>query len=190
MTVGPFASSSTAGRLLVASPELDDPSFRRSVVLMVEHSTDGALGIVLNRPTHSPVGLFLQMLEHACAEPSVIFEGGPVVPDGVICLASAAPGADVDGYHPVTAAIGRLDIEDRVITGDVEVDRIRLFAGHSGWGPGQLEGELALSAWFVLDARPDDAFCDDPEQLWTRVLRRQGGELSRLSRVPADPRLN
>jgi putative transcriptional regulator len=161
------------GQLLVATPVLDDPNFTRTVVYVVEHNDDGALGLVVNRASHTPVHVVLPGLAAPMAQPDNVFWGGPVSPDTAICL-----GRGPDG-------VGLIDIDDP--PDDVEV---RVFAGYAGWSEKQLEFEMGLGAWWVVDADGDDAMTDEPETLWRRVLRRQGGRLAKWASLPDDVRLN
>lgn len=176
---------STRGRLLSASPSLLDENFARAVVFMLEHSVEGALGLVLNQPSELPaIELFPGWGTHASA-PAQMFRGGPVSMSSVICLATASP-LTVPAYHPITDEIGTIDLD-----GDpgeaAGVSGLRLFAGYASWGPGQLEGELADDAWFVFDAEPGDVTAPNPEQLWWDVFARQAGPVRRLANYPADP---
>ncbi len=178
---------SLAGRLLVAAPVLQDPNFHRTVVLLVDHDEDGAVGVVLNRPGMQPVGALLPAFEELAAPPRVLFGGGPVTPEGVLCVARGAVG-DEPRFKSFDGDLGVLGLEDDRPVDGVEV--VRLFHGYAGWGPGQLESELDEGAWFVLDARPDDAFTDEPDHLWAEVLRRQGGDFALISTMPEDPSTN
>jgi putative transcriptional regulator len=182
--------SRTAGRLLVAEPLLGDPNFERSVVLMVEHSPEGALGLVLNRPTEVLVAEALPDWRDLASDPAVLHIGGPVEERSGWCLARAVDPEGIDGFVPVLGDLGLLDLSvDPAEVGQL-LTEVRLYAGYSGWGPGQLEHELAAQAWFVLDAEPDDPFLPAGEALWQRILERQGGQLAKLSRVPRDPSMN
>jgi putative transcriptional regulator len=184
-----------AGRLLVANPLLPDPNFDRTVVFLIAYNDDdGAVGIVLNRPTDTTVAATLPRWVHMAASPAVIFVGGPVQDDAVICLArpfghpaAAAPPGE---WKPVTSDIGRLDLDLDPDSLQSSLSQVRLFAGYAGWAPGQLEAEIAAGAWWVVDAEPDDAFCDDPEQLWKTVLRRERGPLALVASYPDDPAWN
>lgn len=181
---------STAGRLLVAEPMLGDPNFDRTVVLVVSHTPDGALGLVLNRPTDTRVADVLPAWEPLVTPPAVVHVGGPVEGRSGWCLARMHDHAGVDGFVPVVADLGLLDLElDPAVLGD-RAQRLRLYAGYSGWGPGQLDVELAAASWIVVDADPEDPFLPDGEALWNRILARQGGTLARLSLFPPDPSLN
>jgi putative transcriptional regulator len=194
---------------LVANPALPDPNFDRTVVLLLAHEDEGALGLVLNRPSDTEVDGPLPQWERLAARPSVVFVGGPVRPGAAICLARVAgqPGSeafanDVDGsdetdesdetagWTRLVGELGTLDLEQDPDDLSLGVEAIRVFAGYAGWGPGQLEREIDAGAWFVVPARPEDVMSDNPESLWKRVLRRQGGELAVVSLFPSDPSLN
>lgn len=176
------------GRLLVATPELEEPNFARAVVLLLAHGDDGSLGVVVNRPGELPVTEVLPGLATAVSEPATMFAGGPVQPDGVIGLGRVGPGQpdeEVTSLNLVIPGLGVVDLDQDpdVLAG--QLSDLRLFAGHAGWTPGQLESELEQGGWFVVDARPGDAFCSAPGELWTRVLRRQGGLFSTATVDPS-----
>jgi putative transcriptional regulator len=189
-------SPTLAGRLLIANPRLADPNFDRTVVMVLAHTDDGALGVVLNRPSATalldPLPRWSSLADH----PPLVFAGGPVSHDSVICLARVPAPAVLesrvgpDGWRHVTGDVGTLDLDlDPDLIGGV-VGSLRIFAGYAGWGRGQLEDELTAGGWWVLDARPDDAFCAEPETLWHDVLRRQGGDLAMVAVYPADLAVN
>jgi putative transcriptional regulator len=178
---------SLQGRLLIAGPSLFDPNFRRTIVLVGEHNEEGALGVVLNRPTHVTVEEAAPPLAPIALPDGRMFIGGPVQPQGAVILA--------DLEHPeladllVFGSIGFLtgEVDDEAVEG---VRRARVFAGYTGWSPGQLEGELAEDSWIVEPALPEDVFTEKPEDLWGRVLRRKGGEFAILALMPFDPSTN
>ena len=182
------------GRLLVASPMIGDENFERTVVLILEHSEEGALGLVLNRPSEIELHDPLPGWSRLAAAPSVVFVGGPVEPDRAIALARHDPthahALGIDVYAPVVGALGTLDLSmDPDVLGDT-VEAVRVFSGYAGWGPGQLEGELDAGAWWVVEAEPDDALAPLPEGLWRQVLARQRGPLRRFAHYPDDPSVN
>lgn len=184
------------GRLLVASPALDDPNFRRTVVLVVEHDTEhGTLGVVLNRATEVPVSRVLEPWADLVTGPSVVFQGGPVALDSALALASV-PGDDEPlGWRrlddePAVSHLGLVNLDAPPEILAAEVGELRVFAGYAGWASGQLEGEIGKGAWYVVPSEPGDAFADDPEGLWRAVLRRQGGDLAFVATFPDDPTLN
>lgn len=176
------------GRLLVALPALDDPNFARSVVLVLEHDEEGALGLVLNRPTTTPIDEVLHGWSSLAAEPANLYGGGPVEPQAVVGLA-VARGRATPGVG-ITDRIRTVDPTDDPALLAGEVERARIFAGYSGWAPGQLEAELAQDAWLVVDAAPDDVVSARPEDLWHTVMGRQEGSAKLMGTFPDDPRLN
>ncbi len=187
------------GRLLVAEPTLADPNFHRTVVYLIEHSPeDGALGIVLNRPGHVPVGEIVPDWAPYVSAPDQVFVGGPVNPEGALCLArrsSAGPGPDDDVdpppvFRPITTSIGAIDLHRDPTDAPDGISALRVFAGYAGWSPGQLEGELDLGGWYVVGATDDDVFTDHPDRLWRDVLRRQRGEVRAAAFHPEDPSVN
>ncbi|HZU61545.1 MAG TPA: YqgE/AlgH family protein [Solirubrobacteraceae bacterium] len=178
---------STRGQLLIAGPALVDPNFRRTVVLVVEHSAQGALGLVLNRPSESTVGEAVPELEGLIESEERMFIGGPVAPTGVIVLAQFAD-PDPAGLLSFDN-VGLLRI-DTSLEDPPAVVQARAFAGHSGWGPGQLDAELEQGGWILEPATGGDAFCQQPEQLWSEVLSRKGGSYALVARMPPDPSLN
>jgi putative transcriptional regulator len=180
--------SGARGRLLLAGPQLVEPTFARTVVLVLEHSGDGAMGLVLNRPTGVPVGAAAPQLAGVAGDDAHVHSGGPVQPQGIVVL------AEFD--DPAVAALVVLD-DVGVVAAGTELDdlpglvrRARVFAGHAGWGPGQLDDELGREDWIVADAHRDDAFRDDAGALWPGVLRRMGGRYALLAQMPADPSVN
>jgi len=181
-------SAPTKGRLLVATPPLEDPNFDRTVVYVLEHRDDGALGVVINRPTGESLDEPLDRWVDLQAEPESIFLGGPVETDALIALAYAnRPVTEPsDELSPVAGRVASADLTtDPVLLAGL-VDSVRIFRGYAGWGPGQLEGEIESGAWLVLDAEPDDVFAAEPDELWRSVLRRQGGRLAWLASAPDD----
>jgi putative transcriptional regulator len=182
---------STARRLLVATPTLLDPNFSRTVVFMVEHNDDGALGVVLNRPTDVPVADPLPEWSTVATDPGVAFLGGPVQPqDAVIGLARVAAPEECDGWQALVGTLGTVDLGRSPDEIPVALESVRVFAGYAGWGPRQLDVELTRNDWFVVDAHPDDMFTSDPAALWRDVLRRQRGDLAMVANFPLDPSVN
>ena len=182
-------TGSMRGRLMVASPAMLDPNFARTVVLLLEHGEEGALGLVLNRATEMPVGDPLPGWQSYAAEPAVVFVGGPVQRSSAICLGRSDSPTRSPGWAPVFDRIGTVDLNE--VPADVPgVARVRVFAGHAGWGPLQLEDEMDEGAWVVCDASAADVLDPDPDLLWDRVVERQPGVVPLLTRFPPDPDLN
>ena len=178
---------SLAGRLLVAVPGMLDPNFARTVVFMVEHTPEAAVGLVLNRPTQADLLDHLPGWWSAAVVPKVVFVGGPVGEGGGIGLARGIGSAPLEGW-PEVLGVRAVDLASEPDS-DSGLEA-RVFTGYSGWGPGQLESELSSNGWFVVDAVADDVFTPTPEQLWEEVLRRAGGRYALFSTYPADPRMN
>ena len=186
-----------AGRLLVATPVIDEPTFARTVILLLQAGgDDGALGVVLNRPTEVEVARVLPGWDDLAVEPHHVFEGGPVQPQAAICLARLRPGVhDAEHVEPLSTVLPG----PRLATVDLDAEpgavapllsRLRVFAGYAGWSAGQLESEVDAGGWWVLDALPDDPFPTQPELLWRQVLRRQGQPLAIAVTLPGDPTQN
>lgn len=179
---------SLRGRLLVASPALLDPNFRRTVVLVGEHSEEGAMGIVLNRPAETTVAEAAPHLEPLVQEGDVVHVGGPVEASAVLVLAEFERPEDAATivFDDVGFMSSEADLED-VVDGTT---RARVYVGYAGWGPGQLEDELEEESWLVLEPEAADVFSPPEDDVWSRVLDRQGGTLRLLARMPLDPSLN
>jgi putative transcriptional regulator len=172
------------GQLIVARPELLDDNFDRTITVILDHSDDGALGLVLNRPTTEPLGDYFAGWVDLAPEPQVLYEGGPVEREGLIALAKGHLTGDLGlGLHTI-------DLEDDPALAAAEFTQLRVFAGHAGWGPGQLEVEMANGAWWTLEATAEDVFSTDPGSLWSTVLRRADTELQWFAHYPKDPSLN
>ena len=146
------------------------------------------MGLVLNRPLAVTVADAVPILSGFVGAGETVHAGGPVQPEAVMAL-----GDFVDGARSAAIAFGSVGFlpadADETLDPAV-VNRARVFAGYSGWGPGQLEGELEESAWIVVDAEPDDAFVTDPDELWRTVVRRKGGRYALIASMPFDPKLN
>jgi len=190
-----MAEAIYVGRLLVATPLLEDPNFRRSVVLILEHDEDGGtLGVILNRPSEIAVHQVLPPWDALATGPSVLFQGGPVQTDSALALAAVMSGDEPLGWRRLqgktSTRLGTVDLDapPEILAG--EITQMRIFAGYAGWAAGQLESEIREGAWYVVDSEPGDTFNSDPENLWRAVLRRQRNELAFVSTFPDDPTLN
>jgi len=168
-----------------------DANFARTIVLLLDAGQDGALGVVLNRPSELPVASVLAPWAEVVSGPDVLFEGGPVETDSALAVADVPPGTDDPvGWRRVFASTGLVDLDAPVELLAPAVSSLRIFAGYAGWSAGQLEDEIAEGAWYVVPAEAGDPFLDDPAGLWAVVLRRQGGQLAMLATMPAEPTLN
>ena len=181
-------AESLAGQLLLASPSLHDPNFVRTVVLVGVHNEEGAMGVVLNRPSTVTVREAVPQLEPAVDELEPVYVGGPVQPTSVVCLAEF-----LDPSLAELLVLGRIGFP-APDTGIEELAdstaRRRVFAGYAGWGDGQLDAEVDQGDWIAQVALPEDVFSDVPEDLWGSVLTRKGGSYALLARMPADPSVN
>jgi putative transcriptional regulator len=168
---------------------LVDPNFHRTVVLIAEHTDEGAMGLVLNRPAETLVAEAVPDLSELADSGAPLYVGGPVAADSVIVLAEfdepSLAGVLLDDDLGFVGGGG----DDLAEVAD-GVRRARVFAGHSGWGPGQLEDELEQESWIVEPPRREEIFSEDPETLWAAVLRRKGREYALLSTMPPDPSVN
>lgn len=176
-----------AGHVLIAGPALWDPNFRRTVVLVGKHDEDGAVGVVLNRPLDHEVAEGVPALQDLVPEHTAIFEGGPVEPQAALVLAEF-----VDPSRAEVVAFGSIgfmppEVGPEILDG---ILRARVFAGYTGWGPGQLDRELEQDSWLVEPAMPSDVFTDDPQHLWEAVVRRLGPGYDMLRTMPSDPSTN
>jgi putative transcriptional regulator len=186
----PSDSGTLKAKLLVATPMLGDPNFDRTVVWLLEHGEEGALGVVLNRPSDLPVADPLPSWADHTEPLSVVFLGGPVSTNSVIGLARLSGDGPDGAWEQVLGTVGVLDLTADPLLLAPALTGLRCFAGYAGWGPDQLETEIEEGAWFVLDADPADPFTDAPEALWRSVLARQRNELARVALVPDDPTMN
>jgi putative transcriptional regulator len=178
---------SLRGHILIAGPSLVDPNFRRSVVLVGEHSDEGAMGVILNRPSEASIGQAVPELTALATGSDIVHVGGPVQPSAIVVLAEFVEPERAGSL--VLESVGFLPSEvDPDELG--ELRRTRVFAGYAGWGPGQLEEELAEGSWIVEPALPEDVFTPDPDELWSEALRRKGGPFGVLALMPPDPSLN
>lgn len=184
------------GRLLVAVPQEqsdlgDGDVFTRSVVLLLHHDEEGAHGLILNRPLNAGVDAVLPGWQEHVSSPDCVFQGGPVSLDTALALASAESGDDESlGIRNLFGGMYLVDLDAPPPIIAPAVDSLRIYAGYAGWGEGQLEAEIDMGMWFVVDAEPGDAFTADPDGLWVRVLKRQRSSVSFAVTFPADPDLN
>jgi putative transcriptional regulator len=175
---------SLQGQLLISSPLLHDPNFRQTVVLMTHHDEDGAMGLVLSRPSELRVVDAVPELAELPGAGDLVYVGGPVQPEAVVVLLDH----EDEPERPIVGNVAFMPAEADI--DELDAVRARVFAGYSGWGPGQLEGELDESSWIVVPAEPDDAFAEDPDELWRTVLHRKGGKFALIATMPFDPKLN
>lgn len=191
-----------AGGLLVAMPMLVDPNFKLTVILVLEHSAEGSVGVVLNRPSEVTLEHVLPTWAPLATGSEYFHIGGPCQTDAALCLARGElldARVDVEGGRDELAAAGLKPSATGVYLADLDAEPvpsaqlitdIRVFAGYAGWSAGQLSAEIAEGAWVCVASRPEDVFTSSPATLWRSVLHRQGGPLGILRSAPEDPALN
>ena len=180
--------SSLRGQLLIASPSLVDPNFRRTVVLVGEHGDEGAMGVILNRPSEAAVADAVPPLAGLVEEGDRVHVGGPVQPEAVLVLAELEDHSAAADLVVGDVGFLRGDLDPEELVGATR--RARVFAGYAGWSSGQLEAEVESSDWIVEPALPDDVFAPPAGDLWADVLRRKGGAYRLIATMPLDPSLN
>jgi putative transcriptional regulator len=183
------------GDLLVAAPMLLDPNFERSVVLLLDSDDDGTLGVVLNRPSAVSVQEILPDWTGQVGAPDVVFRGGPVSTDSALAVGASMtigtdPNTEPVGFRRLYDDVGIVDLDTPTALLVPALTHLRIFAGYAGWGAEQLVDEISSGAWYVVPSVPGDVFGADPLGLWTRVLRRQPGELAWVATRPGDPTMN
>ena len=191
--IAPAAARVRAGTLLLANTDLLEPTFRRSVIYIVEHNDDGTLGVVLNRPSETAVYNVLPQWAKLAAKPKSMFIGGPVKRDSALCLATLRVGFDassVPGLRHVQGRIVMVDLDADPDLVEAAVEGVRIYAGYSGWSMGQLDGEIERDDWIVLSGLPSDVLVEPRVDLWARVLRRQPLPTSLLATHPIDVNRN
>lgn len=191
-----------SGRLLIATPRIDDDTFLRAVIMVVNHNDEGSLGVVLNRPGDDPVNEALPRWHDLVAEPAVVFEGGPVDPTTGLALGTVsdpaafddpdddAAVADIAARVPGMRGLVTVNLDGDPAFAAAYVTKLRMFSGYAGWSSGQLAGEIIAGAWFVVDGTIDDVLTDEPDDLWASVLKRQPGQTSWFANYPTDPAVN
>lgn len=178
-----------SGALLVATPDLVGPTFERTVIYLVSHSSGGSLGVVLNRPSETPVHNVLPQWTSLAARSQVIFVGGPMRPDAAMCVGVALAGhrfQDLSGVAPIAGPVCLVDVDADPDDLATSLRGIRLFGGHAGWAPGQLDGEVKRGSWFVVPGLPDDVLVPPRVDLWFQVMRRQPFPLAWQAWHPGD----
>ncbi|MGD0768979.1 MAG: YqgE/AlgH family protein [Tepidisphaeraceae bacterium] len=179
--------STTQGKLLLASPRLADPNFARSVVLMIQHNDQGALGLILNRPLQVSVRQACeQSLGQPCNVEGMLHQGGPC--EGpLMVLHGCELAKDADVLPGVFFTTEKSKIESILKQQDAAA---RYFVGFAGWSPGQLEAELEIDSWIVADPIPSHVFADKPN-LWHTLMRQKTlGQWMDPSKIPDDPTTN
>jgi putative transcriptional regulator len=179
------------GKFLVAAPRLRDPNFRQAVILLCEHGSEGALGVVVNRPTAMLVSEALPQVPVIEGQHHVLFAGGPVQPNHVLLLYRLDQ-EPTDTHHVFDGVYlgGNMEALEHVLQVPSESEFFRAYVGYSGWGPGQLESEMKTGSWIILPADPAAVFQKEPSQVWPDIMKSLGQPYELYAEMPADPHLN
>lgn len=175
---------SLSGHLLIATPIINGPPFHRSVIYIGEHDASGALGVILNSPSHLTVNEVLPQLAHLASDPPVVHFGGPVQTDAAMVLVQSE--AQEFAMGTTFPDIGLVNPS----TPPPDTAKLRVYAGFSGWGPDQLEEEMATGSWWRTIARREDLFASGEVDLWANAVRRIGGRTALYLTYPDDPDMN
>ena len=170
------------GMFLIATPSLRDPNFRQTVILLCEHGPDGALGVVLNRPTEMNITEVLPQMPVLEGQAHRVFCGGPVQKDSLLVLYHL--NEEVEDTHAVLDGVylgGNTETLKRILEVPAEEESFRAYMGYSGWGPGQLEEEIKTNSWLVTPADGDIVFNTPIEQRWKKATEKLGIDLAHLS---------
>jgi len=182
----PSIEMSLVGRILVAPPGIQDERFRTALTLVIEHSDQGAIGLIINRPSLVPIDEIVPDWQELGAEPGFIFAGGPVDHDALIAL-----GRSYDSVGSLALGAHSIDLDDQPKLVEAEgINSIRIFSGYAGWTPGQLEKEIADDYWWIVDATIDDLFTSNPAKLRSQVLKRQENRIKWYAHYPDNVRMN
>ena len=179
------------GVFLVATPSLRDPNFRQTVILLCEHGPEGALGVVVNRPTAMLISEALPQVPILEGQRHVLFAGGPVQTNQVVILYQLSQ-KPTDTHHVFDGVYlgGNMEALERVLQVPTESDFFRAYAGYSGWGAGQLENEMKTGSWITLPADPMVVFQKEPSRIWSDIMLSLGKQYQIYAQMPADPHLN
>ncbi|MGV9826906.1 MULTISPECIES: YqgE/AlgH family protein [unclassified Gordonia (in: high G+C Gram-positive bacteria)] len=177
------------GTLLIASTDLDEPTFARTVIYVIEHNDAGSLGVILNRMSQTAVHNLLPQWTDLSATPQALFIGGPVKQDAALCLGVMRHGVDSEPFSALRPVSGRVVLVD--LDGDPDelaevLEGVRVYAGYSGWGIGQLDAELEQDSWLLASALPRDLLAPATRDVWSDVLRRQPWPMPLLATHPID----
>jgi len=179
------------GVFLLASPRLRDPNFRQTVVLLCEHGPEGALGVVVNRPTAMSISEALPHVPIIEGAAHVLYAGGPVQTNQVMLLyrGSQFP----ENAHPVFDGVclgGDMGMVERILTTTGSKEFFRAYLGYSGWGPGQLEGEMKAGSWILVPADPTWVFEKDASSIWHDMVLTLDESYRPYAEMPFDPSSN
>lgn len=178
-----------AGVLLIAPPMMQDPNFRRTVILLCEHGMEGSFGLILNRSISMHLA---DVVEDMSDYEGPLSVGGPVQPNTLHVLHrfGGRVGEAIEVQQDLFWGGDFDEIQKIVQSGEISSQDIRFFLGYAGWSPGQLDAEIEQDGWILTPVVNSYVFEVDPEDLWKKILRTMGGEYALLSNFPDDPRMN
>ncbi|MBN1238895.1 MAG: YqgE/AlgH family protein [Gammaproteobacteria bacterium] len=170
LPAGPLhAQAPGKGKLLVATEDMRDPNYRRTVVLLLHHDSNGTIGVAINRPTWLSIEDVQPEAGSAEELGADVFRGGPLAPAQMIFLVRNPPAGVFDGQPILDRIYASGNLEQlRALSGSLGEEAIRLFAGHSEWAAGQLEAEIQNGQWIIVDGTAERVFETDPEDMWPR----------------------
>lgn len=176
------------GKLLIAMPQLDDPNFRQTVVLICEHGDEGSLGVIMNRPTEITVSTLIDDFPSVSGT-DCVYAGGPIAKNGMLILCRGDQ--DYENHSVVDGVFVAKNIDALRVPGVLGPDgEVRCYLGYGGWGPGQLEAEIQSGAWSMISSDSTLIFDADPTVLWPQMMRRLGSNWAFYASMPPDPNLN
>jgi putative transcriptional regulator len=177
------------GIVLIAEPFLKDPNFSRTVIILCEHSKEGSIGFVLNKPFAATLEDLIPELQ---GQNWPIYYGGPVEPDSIHFLHNQ-PSLLTDSTVIAEGIYWSSDFRTLISLlkeGNIEKNNIRLYLGYSGWGQGQLQEELKEKTWVISEASAQYVFEMDAAEIWSNTMKNKGGDYKLMANFPTDPQLN
>ena len=175
------ADALAPGMFLVASRDLGDPNFAHAVVLLVHYDDEnGAMGLIINRPTDVPLSRVFSELKEAKDRADTIYIGGPVETGSVLALLkSASKPKDAERVFGDIYLVSSKTLLERSLAAGIEANQLHAYLGYAGWGREQLEHEVELGAWHVIPADSGNVFHSDPDSVWPRLIRRTEVRIAR-----------
>ncbi len=177
------------GKILISEPFLNDPNFKRTIILLAEHNEEGSVGFILNKPTNLKIK---DAIEDFPEFEAIVYYGGPVQINTLQFIHKA--GDIIEGSVEIADGLywgGSFDILKTLIENNqVTPEDFRFFIGYSGWGEEQLEDEMKIKSWIVADSKIENIFSDEPDKLWREILKSMGKKFAILASFPENPSVN
>ena len=177
------------GKILISEPFLNDPNFKRTIILLTEHNEEGSVGFIMNKPTELS---FNDAIDDFPDFESPIYFGGPVQLNTLQFIHKA--GNIIEGSIEIMPGLfwgGNFEsLKEQMEIGRLKPEDFRFFIGYSGWDEGQLLEEMKINSWIVADAKIDDIFSDQPDSLWRDILKSMGKKFAILASFPENPSVN